>query len=76
VAEARNSGSGERDQTLAVPQPGRVPIHFHARALQVFGEIGALEDLLDSASDQIGLLLMDQSLPQRVRPRKKAKEAC
>lgn len=45
----------------------RVPIHFFARALHVFGEIKALEHLLDTASDEIGLTLMDESLPRRVR---------
>lgn len=45
----------------------RVPIHFYARALHVFGEIGALERLLDTANDDIGLTLMDEQLPQRVR---------
>lgn len=45
----------------------KVPIHFHARALHVFGEIQALEHLLDTASDDIGLALMDEQLPKRVR---------
>lgn len=45
----------------------RVPIHFYARALHVFGEIQALENLLDTANDDIGLTLMDARLPQRVR---------
>ncbi len=45
----------------------RVPIHFFARALHVFGEIQALENLLDTAKDDIGLTLMDASLPKRVR---------
>jgi transcriptional regulator with XRE-family HTH domain len=45
----------------------RVPIHFFARALHVFGEIGALERLLDTANDDIGLTLMDEQLPKRVR---------
>jgi hypothetical protein len=44
----------------------RVPIHF-ARALHVFGEIQALEHLLDTAHDEIGLTLMDERLPKRVR---------
>ncbi|MDR2564609.1 MAG: helix-turn-helix transcriptional regulator, partial [Bifidobacteriaceae bacterium] len=48
---------------------GRVPIQFWARALHVFGEIEALENLLDWGEDDIGLILMDQSLPQRVRAR-------
>lgn len=45
----------------------RVPIHFFARALHVFGEIQALERLLDTANDDIGLTLMDEKLPKRVR---------
>jgi len=45
----------------------RVPIHFFARALHVFGEIRALENLLDTARDDIGLTLMDERLPKRVR---------
>jgi transcriptional regulator with XRE-family HTH domain len=45
----------------------RVPIHFHARALHVFGEIRALEDLLDTTTDDIGLTLMDEQLPKRIR---------
>lgn len=45
----------------------RIPIHFFARALHVFGEIQALEHLLDTPKDDIGLALMDEQLPQRVR---------
>jgi transcriptional regulator with XRE-family HTH domain len=45
----------------------RVPIHFFARALHVFGEIQTLENLLDTAHDDIGLTLMDARLPKRVR---------
>ena len=45
----------------------RVPVHFYGRALYVFGEIQALERLLDTASDDIGLTMMDEQLPQRVR---------
>lgn len=45
----------------------RIPIHFFARALHVFGEIQALERLLDTPNDEIGLTLMDERLPKRVR---------
>lgn len=45
----------------------RVPIHFFARALHVFGEIQSLENLLDTTKDDIGLNLMDENLPKRVR---------
>ncbi len=47
----------------------KVPIHFLARALQVFGEIRALEQLLDTPNDELGLTLMDEHLPKRVRSR-------
>ncbi len=45
----------------------RGPIHFFARALHVFGEIQVLEHLLDTSHDEIGLTLMDERLPKRVR---------
>jgi transcriptional regulator with XRE-family HTH domain len=41
-----------------------------ARALHVLGEINRLNELLDTANDNIGLILMDQQLPQRIRKRK------
>jgi transcriptional regulator with XRE-family HTH domain len=47
----------------------RVPIHFFARALHVFGEVQALGALLDTAKDEIGLTLADERLPKRVRSR-------
>ena len=53
----------------------RVPIHFFARALHVFGEIQALEHLLDTPNDEIGLALMDERLPKRVRGRPNASGA-
>ncbi len=45
----------------------RLPISFFARALHVFGEIQALENLLDTSNDEIGLTLMDEYVPKRVR---------
>jgi transcriptional regulator with XRE-family HTH domain len=45
----------------------RIPIHFFARALHVFGELQALEHLLVTPNDEIGLTLMDERLPKRVR---------
>jgi ribosome-binding protein aMBF1 (putative translation factor) len=49
---------------------GRVPLHFFARALHVFGEVQALAQWLDTANDDIGLTLMDQQLPKRVRTKR------
>jgi len=45
----------------------RIPIHFIARALHVFGKIKALENLLDTAHDDIGLLLMDERVRSKQR---------
>lgn len=45
----------------------RVPLHFIARSLHVFGELDRLVSLLDSANDEIGLTLADDALPKRIR---------
>jgi DNA-binding XRE family transcriptional regulator len=45
----------------------RIPLHFVARVLHVFGELGRLTSLLDTAKDEIGLTLADEQLPRRVR---------
>ena len=49
----------------------RIPLHFIARVLHVFGELGRLTSLLDTATDEIGLTLADEQLPQRVRRKTK-----
>jgi len=41
-----------------------------ARALFVLGELHKIADLLDTASDDIGLSLMNEQLPQRVRTKR------
>lgn len=48
----------------------RVPLGVWARALLVLGELDRLAGLLDTATDEIGLALMDQQLPKRIRARK------
>ncbi|MEO8837723.1 MAG: helix-turn-helix transcriptional regulator [Herbaspirillum sp.] len=53
----------------------RIPLHFLARVLYLFGELDRLDKLLDSGLDDIGLTLMDDRLPQRVRPSKKRETA-
>jgi len=53
----------------------RVPIHFIARALHVFGEIQALERLLDTSNDDIGLTLLNEQLPKRVRSKSRVSGA-
>lgn len=46
-----------------------------ARALQVFGELDKLEALLDTPQDSVGLTLMDEALPQRIRTRARTPES-
>ena len=46
-----------------------------ARALYVMGEIEKLGDLLDTAKDNIGLVLMDEQLPRRIRRKKPGLES-
>ncbi|VWC48269.1 XRE family transcriptional regulator [Burkholderia lata] len=53
----------------------RMQLHVLARVLQVFGELDRLSDLLDSAQDDVGLALMDEQLPRRVRTPKKTPHA-
>jgi transcriptional regulator with XRE-family HTH domain len=52
-----------------------VQLHFLVRALHFFGELQRLNDLLDSGQDDIGLALIDEKLPQRVRAAKKTTKA-
>jgi transcriptional regulator with XRE-family HTH domain len=42
-------------------------LQYLARALQVFGELDKLSNLLDSAQDTVGLILMNEQVPMRVR---------
>lgn len=49
--------------------PG-VGIEQLARALYLLGEIARLEGLLDTSEDAIGLSLMDEALPRRVRSKR------
>lgn len=53
----------------------RVPIHFFARTMQVFGVLDALSQLIDTAQDDIGLTMMDSQLPQRVRSKRATNSA-
>lgn len=39
------------------------------RALHAFGELAQFDQLLDTAQDSVGLTLMNEQLPQRVRQR-------
>jgi transcriptional regulator with XRE-family HTH domain len=52
-----------------------ISLHHIARVLHVFGEIERFNQLLDTGKDVIGLTLMDEQLPRRVRTRKQTKES-
>ena len=54
--------------------PGTALVHL-VRIMQVFGELAQLDQLLDTPQDPIGLALMDEQLPQRVRKSRKSKES-
>ena len=45
-------------------------IEHIARTLHAFGDLDALAELFDTPKDLVGLTLMDEKLPQRVRIRK------
>lgn len=67
---AQRSGIGLNTlRRLEKGEPG-CSIEQVARVLHVFGEIERLERLLDTGEDTVGLLMSDEALPQRVRPRR------
>jgi hypothetical protein len=49
---------------------GGVALENLGRILNVLGELHRIEGLLDSAADELGLQLMDEQLPKRVRARR------
>lgn len=48
----------------------RMQLHVLARVLGLFGELDKLSLLLDTREDNIGLAMMDEQLPKRIRRRK------
>jgi transcriptional regulator with XRE-family HTH domain len=65
---AERSGIGV-NTVLERGEPGGSIEHL-ARILHVLGEIERFENLLDTGSDEVGLVLMDENLPERIRSRK------
>jgi DNA-binding transcriptional regulator YiaG len=53
----------------------RIPIGIIAQAFLVLGELDKINGLLDTAADGIGLTLMNQQLPQRVRKKRVTPES-
>ena len=69
----RIGSSANTVRRMEAGHPGTALVHV-ARAMQVFGELGQLDQLLDTPQDSIGLTLMDEKLPQRVRKSRKTPE--
>ena len=70
AALAERSGIGLNTlRRLEKGEPGGSIEHL-ARILLVLGEIERIENLLDTAADAVGLLMMDAALPKRIRPRR------
>jgi transcriptional regulator with XRE-family HTH domain len=67
---AERSGVSEATLKRLEKGDGRVALESFTRALHVLGETERLERLLDSGTDELGLILMDEQLPKRVRQRK------
>ncbi|MDP9082958.1 MAG: helix-turn-helix domain-containing protein [Pseudomonadota bacterium] len=53
----------------------RIPLHYIGRTLYVFGELERLLHLLGTGEDVIGLTLMNERVPQRVRNAKKSAQS-
>lgn len=70
----RIGASANTVRRMEAGYPGTALAHV-ARALQVFGELGKLDLLLDTSQDTVGLTLMDESLPQRVRKPRRTPES-
>lgn len=69
----RIGASANTVRRMEAGHPGTALVHF-ARALQVFGELNKLDQLLDTSQDTVGLVLMNERLPQRVRKSRKSPE--
>ena len=70
----RIGASAHTVRRMEAGHPGTAMVHL-ARALQVFGELDKLNQLLDTPQDTVGLMLMNGKLPQRVRKSRKSPES-
>ncbi|HEY1889619.1 MAG TPA: helix-turn-helix domain-containing protein [Steroidobacteraceae bacterium] len=67
---AERSGVSEATLKRLEKGDGAVALQNLARTLYVLGELARLEQLLDTATDELGIQLADEQLPKRVRARK------
>lgn len=67
---AERAGVSEATVKRLESGDGRVALESLARVLNVFNELGRLDRLIDTADDDLGIQLMDEQLPKRVRRRR------
>jgi transcriptional regulator with XRE-family HTH domain len=72
IALAERLGVSERSVRRMEQGDPNTAVHTIVRALHVFGELERFSHLLGSSEDVIGLALMDEQLPKRIRARKSA----
>lgn len=70
VSLAERSGVGLNTLRRLEKGEPSVALEHLARVIYVLGEIERIEKLLDTGTDEAGLLMMDEELPDRVRARK------
>jgi transcriptional regulator with XRE-family HTH domain len=67
---AERSGISEATLKRLESGNGAVALENLARTLYALGELGRLERLLDTVTDELAIQLADEQLPKRVRARK------
>ncbi len=70
----RIGASANTVRRMEAGYPGMALVHV-VRTMQVFGELGQFDQMLDTPQDSIGLGLMDEQLPQRIRKPRKTPES-
>jgi len=67
---AERAGVSEATVKRLEKGDGRVALESLARVLNVLSELNRLDRLIDAAEDELGIQLMDEQLPKRVRRRR------
>ena len=70
----RIGASVDTVRRMEAGHPGTALVYL-ARAMHVFGELDQFKQLLDTPQDTIGLTLMNETLPQRVRRSRQSPES-
>jgi transcriptional regulator with XRE-family HTH domain len=67
---AERAGVSEATVKRLEKGDGRVALESFTRVLNVLNELDRLHTLIDAANDELGVQLMDERLPKRVRNRR------